>query len=538
MELLRGESLADRIRRAPVPGPEAIRICCDILTALGALHGEGIVHRDLKPSNVYLAEHGVKLLDFGLATGALAGLGADDAETLGSVTTRGEITGTPRYMSPEQVRGDAVDGRSDIFAAGAVLFEMLTGRPAFDGENLVDVLHAVLHDEPANLCAREGTSALDGVLRRALSKDPADRYGSAALMIEDLKQSPYEPGRSPAVERRKSWLIVLPFRVPRANPETELLAFGLGDAVTSSLSGLHSLGVRSSVVAARFAGDSPDIGRIARDAHVDLVLTGTLIRSGRSVRAHTQLTAAPDGTLLWSDTSQVTLGDIFEVQDALVQRIVRSLELPLSSRDHCLIRHDVPASAMAYEFYLRGSEVSHAGLDSIDTLRAARDFFLRSVDADPRFAPAWARLGRCYRVIGKAGENPEDNLARGESSLKRALELNPDLAVAHTLYAQLEVDVGRSRDAMLRLVARAHVNATDPEVFGGLVQACRYCGLLHASSRAHERARQLNPHVATSVRHTYWLLGDAERALQGTTSFFFEAMVLASMGGRERPLRC
>ena len=536
MELLEGESLADRLARGRLPPSDAVRISLDMLSALNALHAAGILHRDLKPSNVFLSTHALKLLDFGLAK-TLVPSGALDAHETAAVLTRpGMILGTPRYMSPEQARGLPIDLRSDIFSAGAVLFEMIAGQPAFGGDTFIDVLHAVVFEEP-----RPGDAAvpaeLSTIVQRALAKAPADRYPSASTMAEELRRiSESRPGAIPTSSGR-SWLLVLPFRVLRSDSEAEFLAFGLGDAITSSLSALQSLGVRSSAVASRFSADAPDLARIAAEAHVDLVLTGTLMRAGQQIRVNTQLVEAPAGTLVWSHTTQVTMRDVFQVQDDIVQRVVSALALPLTAREHRLLRHDVPASPTAYEFYLRGSQlIQRVGLEQVDQMRIARDLLQRSVDEDPLYAPAWARLGRCFRVIGKGGEDVDANLARAESSLKRALELNPDLSAAHNLYAQLETDLGRSGDALLRLTERGVAAGSDPEVFAGLVQACRYCGLFEASVAAHDRARALDPTIATGVRHTYWMLGDTALALQSGGGFYFEAMVLASTGRRDEAL--
>jgi tetratricopeptide (TPR) repeat protein len=146
----------------------------------------------------------------------------------------------------------------------------------------------------------------------------------------------------------------------------------------------------------------------------------------------------------------------------------------------------------------------------------ARDLYLQSVEADPQYAPAWANLGRCYRVLGKAGgEGAEDYLKRAESCLQRALTLNPQLASVTRAYAQLESDIGRSKDGLVRLLTAAPPTIREPELWAGLVHACRYCGCCSASLAAHERAVRLDPTIATSVRHTYWLLGDATRALAG-----------------------
>src|SRR6266542_5829697 len=180
MELLEGESLADRLRRGALSVSEALPIALDILAALSELHARGIVHRDLKPSNVFLTRHGVKVLDFGLARAEL------DTSTvmLTDLTGVGIVMGTPRYMAPEQVRGEPVDARCDLFAAGAILFEMLTGRPAFDGRTAAEVLHATLQEQPPALAGSSAVAAVDRVIRRALAKRPADRQPSAEAMAE------------------------------------------------------------------------------------------------------------------------------------------------------------------------------------------------------------------------------------------------------------------------------------------------------------------------------------------------------------------
>lgn len=197
-----------------------------------------------------------------------------------------------------------------------------------------------------------------------------------------------------------------------------------------------------------------------------------------------------------------------------------------------MLGRDVPSSASAYEFYLRGNQlIQQVGLGSSERFALARDLYLRCLEDDPRYAPAWARLGRCYQLLSKAGENPEENVAKAESTLKRALELNPTLALGHKLYAQVETDMGHAADAVIRLLRHSHPETADPDLFAGLVHACRYCGLLEASAAAHERARRLDPKIPTGIRHTYWLLGDYERAVeQGVTPpFYLEALPLASM---------
>ena len=237
MELLEGQSLADRLASGPMPLADGAAVALTVLAVLDALHRRGMLHRDLKPSNIFLTAHGVKLLDFGLARTIATSLD----ET--GLTLPGVVLGTPRYMAPEQARGLPVDARTDLFAMGAVLFEMLSGRPAFDGPTAIDILHAVLHAHPPALVGSAAVAEVDRVVRRALEKAPERRYGSAAEMAMGLRASLTHADTAAATvpARAARRLIVLPFRMLRSDPETDFLAFSLPDAITVSLSGLESI---------------------------------------------------------------------------------------------------------------------------------------------------------------------------------------------------------------------------------------------------------------------------------------------------------
>ena len=189
-------------------------------------------------------------------------------------------------MAPEQATGDPVDARCDLFAAGAILFEMLAGRPAFGGRTVVDVLHATLHEQPPALIGSSAVAAVDRVIRRALAKRPADRPFSADQMAEELRGVRDASDETPALAHALTRLVVLPFRVLRPDPETDFLAFSLPDAIATSLSSVNSLIVRSSATAARFAGDAPDLKVLAAEADVDRVVMGTLVARRRSAASH------------------------------------------------------------------------------------------------------------------------------------------------------------------------------------------------------------------------------------------------------------
>jgi serine/threonine protein kinase len=505
MELLEGAPLSDRLATGPMRVSETVSIGLGVLAALSALHARGIVHRDLKPSNVFLTPHGVKLLDFGLARPA------EDqsmAPTL-DLTRAGVIQGTPRYMAPEQLLGETLDARTDLFAAGAILFEMLAGKPAFNGRTVVEIAHATIYEQPPALTGSAAAAAVDRVLRRALAKEPDKRPVSAEAMAEQLRDTQaVATGDTAAVARALTRLVVLPFRPLRPDPETDFLAFSLPDAITTSLSGISSLVVRSSATAAKFAGDTPDFSAIATEAGVDCVVTGTILRAGDELRVVAQLVETPDGTVLSSETVQSPLGNLFRLQDDIAHRVVNALASPLGGTSASPTPSTTP-NAQAYELYLRANELAR----TYEGLSRAQELYQRCVELDPSYAPAWARLGRCHRIVGKYIEAVADSDTRAEDCFRRALELNPRLTVAHKLYANLEADSGRAERGLVRLVGEAIRHGNDPELFAGIVHAARYCGLFETSVVADAEARRLDPSIATGLAQTLLMMGEIERII-------------------------
>jgi eukaryotic-like serine/threonine-protein kinase len=547
-EYIEGETVRQRLERGSLPPAEAVDVALQVGAALTAAHARGLVHRDIKPENVMRRPDGyVKVLDFGLAK-----LTARDERDSGSNTLPGLLMGTPRYMSPEQARGKDVDARSDIWSLGVLVYEMLAGRPPFAGATHADTLAAILDAEPVPLTLQlpEPCPPLERVVARSLRKNRIDRYAAIGDMVADLtaakRQLDHDSSagrrdegsrvstldaastpRGPVVKRTR--LIVMPFRLARPDPDVDFLAFSLADAIATTLASVDSLIVRSSITATRLMSDPLDLSAIAAAAHVDAVLTGTLLRAGNHLRVNAQLISSAEGTILWSERMDVPLDDVIRVQDELGARIADSLAVPLTPREQELLRRDVPASPRAYDLYLRGNNHFYES----DGWSIARDLYIECVAEDPVFAPAWARLGRCYRMTAKFRsqtiDEARENLKRAEASFRKAFDLNPDLPLAHHLYTAVETDLGRAEDAVLRLVRRARQRRADPELYAGLVHACRYCGLLDASVAAHERARQLDPQMATSVAPTYWMLGEYERAIEGFSGFFV-GLPQASLG--------
>jgi TolB-like protein len=421
-----------------------------------------------------------------MSDGAILRFGAFELRTAPAEL---RLNGDPVKLPPQPIKVLELLARR----SGEVLTRNEIREHVWCGDTFVDF------EQGLNFCIRQIREALgdDAAVPRFVETLPRRGYRFLMPVTE------VSPRRPVGVTR----LIVLPFQMLRADPDTDFLAFSLPDALTLSLSGLTSLVVRSSMAAARFGGAATaDPRTIAADADVDVIVTGTLLRVGDQVRVTSQLTDAPTGTLLWSDTAQAAIGDLFQLQDELVRRIVESLKLPLTSQEQRLMQRDIPASARAYDYYLRGNQLSY---DS-KQWEVARDLYRRSVEEDPRYAPAWARLGRIHHVMSKyLPTGAVEGLDLAEQAFRKALELNPDLPLTHKLYAQLEVERGLARDAMARLIQRAQT--ADPELFAGLVTTCRYCGLLDASVAAHERATGLEPKLKTSIIHTWAFQGAHER---------------------------
>jgi serine/threonine protein kinase len=535
MEFIDGESLGRRIQRGALPAQEAAQIVLAVLSALAAFHRLGIVHRDLKPNNIMLSGGGTKLLDFGIAKHVSVDAPEETVGTLADVTRPGVFLGTPRYASPEQFRSQPADARSDLFSMGAILFEMLTGQPAFPGESFIEIAHSVLHGSPPALSGSPAISAMARVVHRALQRDRKDRYANAEAMAAELRATLLMEGiETKARARPLRRLMVLPFRMLRPSEDVQFLAYSLPEAITVSLAGLENLVVRSSIVASRYSPDAADLQTIAREAEVDVVLTGALLSLGQQLRITTQLTEVPSGTLIWSHSAQATTRELLELHDDLVRRVVESVVPSLTVQEHESLRQDRPTSPTIYQFYLQANELSRRW----DNLPTAIELYERCVSMDPSYAPAWARLGRARWLWDKYNVGSTEGLHAADEAFQTALRLNPNLTLTHNLYTHLQVDQGRSLDGMKRLLERARQRSSDAELFAGFGHVLRYCGLLRPALAAHQEARRLDPLIPTSVAHTYFMLGDYQRAYDniGGDYGYGKGLVLGALGRVEEAI--
>ncbi|HUK12060.1 MAG TPA: protein kinase [Thermoanaerobaculaceae bacterium] len=484
-ELLEGSTLRAVLAGGALPLERAADVAAQVARGLAAAHAKGIVHRDLKPENLFVSPDGlVKILDFGLAKlVAHEALLAEDPNlpTLTHATEAGAMLGTVGYMSPEQVRGQRVDARSDVFSFGAILYEMLAGRRAFAGGSAADALSAILKDEPAALAGpgSEVPPALDELVRRCLAKDPAARPQSAqelATCLRSMTEAATPAASSPAraSAARRVMLVVLPFENLSRDPEQEYFSDGLTEETIADLGGLGSdqLGVIARTSAMRFKGTRKSVAEIARELGVEFALEGSVRRQDERVRISVRLVRAADQTNVWAQQYDRELRDFLAVQDELGRAIAEKVQVRLASAADAPPRERRVLDQTAYDLYLRG--LSHLWRVTRPELERAIDCFREAAEADPRLAVAYAGLAQAHAILPIAGgARPGDAFPAGERAATRALEIDPGCAEALAAMTILRHwhhwDWAGAEAYARRAIARNPSSARAHQVFGRLL---------------------------------------------------------------------
>ncbi|HEV8610610.1 MAG TPA: protein kinase, partial [Thermoanaerobaculia bacterium] len=467
-ELLEGATLRERLATGALPSRKAVEYAVQAAQGLAAAHERGIVHRDLKPENVFVTNDGrVKLLDFGLARlrGAESAMGREtEAPTAAIATEPGVVMGTVGYMSPEQVRGQAADHRSDIFALGAVLYEMLSGKRAFRGASAADTMSAVLNAEP-ELAPAFSTAepALAQIVRRCLEKSPGERFQSAqdlAFALANLSSST----RSRAAPRLSirprriavgsvaalaillaafalfsrvrsrqpiDSLAVLPFANASTDPESEYLSDGITETLINKLSRLPDVKVISRASAFRFKGKDQDPGAVARELGVRAVVTGRVTQLGDRLSIATELVDTRDNRQIWGERYDRKLSDVLTVQEEIAKEISETLKVRLTGEQQARLTRSATANPEAYQAYLKGFH--HARKVTIPDVQKGIAYFRQALALDPNYAPAHAGLAYCYILWLPDWYMPaREAFPVGKEAASKAVALDPTLSEGHT----------------------------------------------------------------------------------------------------------
>jgi len=430
-ELLEGDTLRSLLDRGPMPLRQLIDVALQFTAGLAAAHAGGIVHRDLKPANLFLTRDGVvKILDFGLAKTMNGAMSSVQAEVTAAATLEGTLLGTVGYMAPEQVRGAAVDHRTDIFACGALLYEMMTGQRAFRGESPADTMSAVLREQPPDpVLTAPVPPALLRLVRRCLEKDPDRRFQSVRDVRFAIESISGVGAPATAAPKADKSVAVLPFTNMSADPENEFFSDGLAEELINALARLPGLRVASRTSAFRFRARDVDIRDIARQLNVDTVLEGSVRRIGKRLRITAQLVNAADGYQLWSERYDREMADVFEIQDEITASIVKTLAPALLGQQETAARRHT-ANPQAYELYLKGRHFWYQRTER--TLRAAIECFEGAIDFDPEYALAHAGLADCYSILRIYAFCPaSESNARAEAAARTAIRLDPALSESH-----------------------------------------------------------------------------------------------------------
>ncbi len=611
LELVDGQTLEQRLRFGALPFNEALEIGRQIAEALEAAHDNGIVHRDLKPANVMIGSRGhVKVLDFGLAksfdrkavtslhtavtdVAELAG-GTDVADSADThLTAAGTVVGTAPYMSPEQIRADELDKRCDNWAFGCVLFEMLTGRRAFDRSSIGDTLAAVLEHEPAwDRLPSDTPDSIRSLLARCLEKDPGRRVhdiADARIEIDNMLRT-LSGASSPALLRpepgRPAWmspslalaaaagvlvlalvalnvaglrdraaallgapaggaaadaiasLVVLPLENFSADPDQEYFVDGMTDALITDLSKVGSLRVLSRTTAMRYKGTDKTLPQIAQELGVDAVVEGSIVRDGERVRINAQLIDAATDTQIWSDTFERELTSILALQADVARAVAGATKVRVTPEEETRLVGDRDVDPESYQAYLRGMYWLNKGTPEGITTGMA--FLREAVEKDPGDALAYAGLAIGFITVAHGPAPPADALSQAKSAAQKAVRLDDTLGEAHASlafiqgYYDWEWELAQETiDHALEINASLAIAHYHDSWFHALF------GRMEEAIEAHKRAQELDPLMPL---HTAWLGGlyqmegryeeaiaEAERSIEIAPGFPIGHYVLATV---------
>jgi non-specific serine/threonine protein kinase len=561
MQFLEGHTLREQIDSKRHSNSDILKLGIEASDALDAAHSKGIIHRDIKPANIFVTTRGdSKILDFGLAKQRVdtadQNSGAPTAVATDALTSPGTALGTVAYMSPEQVRGEELDARTDLFSLGVVLYQMAAGTAPFAGATSGVIFNEILTKTPTDLekLNPDLPAGMKYVISKALEKDRSVRYQSAREMLADLRRiqrdtdsgvtATYPPSPRFSLKRRaprwfkfavlalvavlavallrllipSQWtesgqaersIAVLPFDDLGGNAENDYFSVGLTDDIITKLSGIPKLKVTSRNSAFRYEGSDKALQDSGKELAVGGILQGSVRREGEKVRITAQLVDVRSDSNLWAKTYDRDLTDIFAIQDEIAASIASALRLTISP----LVRRGPPMGRgsfqdfQAYDFYLRGRGFFYEARKA--SLERAQRAFSKAIELDPEYALAYAGLADTYSWQFMYWDSSPDNLLKAEEASKRALELAPDLAevrVAHGLVISLK---GNHEEAGREFQKAIELNPRLFEAYYFYARNCFSQGQLETAAELFMKASEVRPDDYQAPA----LLGTTYRAL-------------------------
>jgi serine/threonine protein kinase len=563
MEFLDGMTLKHRIAGRPLEMEVLLPLAIDISYVLDAAHAAGIVHRDIKPANIFVTKRGhAKILDFGLAKILLKPESVDmNASTMeGSLTSPGAAVGTIVYMSPEQVRGKELDGRSDLFSFGVVLYEMATGVLPFRGESTGIVFEAILNRVPvaAVRLNPEVPAELERIINKALEKDRNLRYQSAAEMRADLQRLKRDtdsrnsvplPESTPASRKRRlQWVIVgvvgviaaivtalylwqsrhlpispvgsaspraiavLPFQNAGSDKDTDFLRLALPDEIATTLSYVPSFSIRPFATTSKYNGTNVDLQQAGKEMGVTSIVTGHYLTEANQLEVTLEAVDVANNRSVWRDTISVAASDKIAMREQITSRVRQGLVPVLGGLSAFGEAGTRPKSEEAYDLYLRSIAVPRDVAPNKDAIAMLE----RAVGIDPSYAPAWEALGLRYYFDGSYGNGGEPAFERSDSATERALALDPDLISARSQLITNRAERGEIRSAYAEASALVKRRPNSAGAHFALGYVLRYVGLLDESAHECDTALALDRgnYQFRSCSWAFIQLGKPQRAME------------------------
>jgi len=529
-ELLEGESLRERLRGEALPAGKAVEYGLQIASGLAAAHGRGIVHRDLKPENLFITKDGhVKILDFGLAKllpePSKPELAA--ASTVTHTTEPGMLMGTVAYMSPEQVRGQAVDHRSDIFSFGCVLYEMLIGRSAFSRDTAVETMTAILKEDPPEPTSIKASvpAPLSRTVMHCLEKRPEERFQSARdlgfALHAEAKELQALRGRSgdAIISGPIRSIAVLPLVIFSAEPEQEFFADSMTDALITDLAKIGTLRVVSRTSVMRYKRTQKSIREIAGELNVDAAVEGSVERAGNRVRIRAHLIRAATDEHMWADAYERDLEDVLVLQNEVARSIAREIQVKLTPEEHAVLSSARRVDPEAYQLYLKGRYFWVKRTP--ESVKKAIGLFEQAINADPTYAQAYGGLADCYMSLGFSFDvgslPPTEAIPKAKAAVAKALEVTESLAEVHNPLAFMKLNYDWDfPGAEIEFKRALELNPGNANVHHWYAHYLIVAGRPKDSLVESNRAFDLDPLSLIMSVHLGWLyyyLHDYERAL-------------------------